>query len=151
MMTITKEFNWAMAHLLEGHEGLCKNIHGHNYKLMVTVKRLVEQVDTTNKSSKGMVVDFKDLKNIVNEVIVDRFDHAFVFNGEDEESTEIADYLSNKLRQKILPLAFRTTAENMVKWIFVVLNVELEKKGLRCVCATLYETPTSYASYSKDG
>ena len=84
------------------------------------------------------------------EKIVDRFDHAFVYNGNDEGSCEIADYLESKIRQKVLPLDFRTTAENMSKWIYIVINVDLEKQGLKCVSLTLYETPTSYATYGEN-
>ena len=75
---ITKQFDFETGHALYGYDGKCKNVHGHSYKLSVTV------IGTPNEDAQdvkyGMVIDFKDLKVIVQEEIVDKFDHATVFN-----------------------------------------------------------------------
>jgi len=151
MINITKEFNFAMAHLLEGHNGLCANIHGHNYKLFVTVQRHDEDVIEKDTSDNGMVIDFKELKDAVNICIIDEFDHAFAFNNRDEESCEIAKYLSEKMKQKLIGLSFRATAENMSEFIFNELNEFLYNTGtgIKCVKIVLYETDTSYATYEE--
>jgi 6-pyruvoyltetrahydropterin/6-carboxytetrahydropterin synthase len=73
---ITKDFRFEMAHALKGYDGLCRNIHGHTYELKVTIagNPIVDE-----KSPKlGMVMDFGDLKRIVKEEIVDRYDHSLV-------------------------------------------------------------------------
>jgi len=150
MLAVTKEFKWEMAHRLEGHDGLCHGVHGHNYKLLLTVKKGVGEVfSDLNKSSEGMVCDFKFLKKIVNNVIVDSFDHAFAYNIKDKTSSEIADYLKKKINQKLAPFPFRLTAENMAKWIVEELNKRfaIGEHDLICIKAVLYETDTSYATY----
>ena len=78
MIRITKSFSFETGHALYGYDGLCKNVHGHSYKLFVTV--IGQPIDDTNHVKYGMVIDFKDLKKIVKEEIVDVFDHATVFN-----------------------------------------------------------------------
>ena len=121
-MELTKEFNFACSHRLEGHAGLCKNIHGHNYKVLVTVKHKIEAVSEVDGTSRGMVIDFKELKHIVNGVL-DELDHAFVYNVGDSDSVDIAEFLVGKIKQKIFPVTFRTTTENLAKYIYHLLNL----------------------------
>lgn len=73
---LTKEFSFEAAHLLEGYDGACREIHGHSYRLFVTV-RGVPVCDGRNPKL-GMVMDFGQLKRIVGEEVVQRLDHAFV-------------------------------------------------------------------------
>ena len=74
IIRITKEFCFEMAHLLSNYDGLCKNLHGHSYRLMVTVKGNISQDETSPKH--GMVMDFSVLKRIVKDEIVDKCVHA---------------------------------------------------------------------------
>jgi len=149
MVAIRKTFEWHCAHRLEDHKGLCNSVHGHAYKLNVVVARDDGELEDINNSTKGMVVDFSELKKIVNTEIVDKFDHAFVYNEENKESKEIALFLKEKINQKLLGLPFRTTAENMVQWIVEELNdyFNLHKHPYKCIKAQLYETETSCAMY----
>ena len=73
---LTKEFTFEAAHFLEGYDGACREIHGHSYRLFVTIKG--EPSTDPYDPKQGMVMDFGLLKRIVNEQIVSRFDHAFV-------------------------------------------------------------------------
>jgi len=149
-MKITKEFNWHMAHRLNDHKGLCNNIHGHTYKLIVEVERTTEEkVIKDDKSSKDMVIDFTDLKNAVNEVIVDKFDHSLVIYEKDEDGKSIAEFAKEKIKQKVLYLPCRTTAERMAQWMYDELNEYLLSLGygIKCTKIELYETPTSKAIY----
>lgn len=150
MKTITKEFNWSMSHLLENHNGLCSNLHGHNYRLFVVIERI--STDDIKPTDKGMVVDFKIIKNVVEEVIVDVFDHSFCYNKNDGMSTIIAKFLKEEINQKLMPLPFRTTAENMAEWIYNKLNDHFFNNNSSFVCVNidLYETEKSCASYSGD-
>ena len=75
---ITKQFNFETGHALYGYDGKCKNVHGHSYKLSVTV--IGKPIADNSNVKFGMVIDFTDLKKIVKEEIVDQFDHATVFN-----------------------------------------------------------------------
>ena len=151
MLNVTKEFSWAMNHRLENHKGLCKNLHGHNYRLFITVIREDGLIGDDNKSGEGMVIDFKSLKNIVNKVIVDDLDHAFAYNKNSNVDEQIAKALEEKIQQKIFAFDFRTTAENMVKWMVESLNNYLTNAdtGVRCTKAVLYETDTCYATYEE--
>jgi 6-pyruvoyltetrahydropterin/6-carboxytetrahydropterin synthase len=107
---ITKEFSFETGHALYGYDGKCKNVHGHSYKLSVTVIG-VPITDRTNVKF-GMVIDFSDLKKIVKEEIVDHFDHATVFN-ETTPHIELAHELKNRGHHVIL-VDYQPTSENMV-------------------------------------
>ena len=76
VIRLTKEFSFEAAHALEGYDGACREIHGHSYRLFVTVKGRPSECADDPKC--GMVTDFGVLKRIVNEQIVSRMDHAFV-------------------------------------------------------------------------
>ena len=71
---ITKQFSFETGHALYGYDGKCRNVHGHSYKLSVTV--IGTPISDSNNVKFGMVIDFGDLKRIVKSEIVDVFDHA---------------------------------------------------------------------------
>ena len=79
MIRITKIFTFETAHVLYNYDGKCKNMHGHSYKLFVTVKGT--PINDINNVKNGMVVDFGDIKKIVKEEIVDVWDHAVLLNA----------------------------------------------------------------------
>jgi 6-pyruvoyltetrahydropterin/6-carboxytetrahydropterin synthase len=107
---ITKQFSFETGHALYGYDGKCKNVHGHSYKLSVTV---IGTPITDSRTCKfGMVIDFSDLKKIVKEEIVDHFDHATVFN-ETTPHIELAHELKNRGHHVIL-VDYQPTSENMV-------------------------------------
>lgn len=107
---ITKQFNFETGHALYGYDGKCKNVHGHSYKLSVTVSGK-PIMDATHVKF-GMVIDFGDLKKIVKEEIVDQFDHATVFN-QNTPHVELANELKNRGHHVIL-VDYQPTSENMV-------------------------------------
>ena len=151
--TVTKEFSFDCAHMLANHEGLCRNLHGHQYKLFVTVSILDERV-SQNEASEGMIVDFKDLKRIVNTLIVDKYDHALVLDEftNDEFEQELL-VITEKYNKKTVLLPYRPTAENMAEDFFDQIDDYLEdNKQINCQIEKirLYETPTSYSEVIKD-
>lgn len=107
---ITKQFTFETGHALYGYDGKCKNVHGHSYKLSVTV--IGEPITDTTNVKFGMVIDFGDLKKIVKEDIVDVFDHATVFN-QNTPHVELAAELKNRGHHVIL-VDYQPTSENMV-------------------------------------
>jgi len=107
---ITKQFNFETGHALHGYDGKCKNVHGHSYKLNVTV--IGQPINDLNHVKNGMVIDFGDLKKIVNHEIVDRFDHATVFN-KNTPHVELATELK-KHGHNIILVDYQPTSENMV-------------------------------------
>ena len=96
---ITKQFNFETGHALYGYDGKCKNVHGHSYKLNVTV--IGQPIDDADHVKFGMVIDFGDLKKIVKEEIVDKFDHATVFN-KNTPHVELAKELQKRDHNVIL-------------------------------------------------
>lgn len=107
---ITKIFSFETGHALYGYDGKCKNIHGHSYKLSVTV--IGQPISDTNDVKYGMVIDFGDLKKIVKEDIVDVFDHATVFN-KNTPHLELGMELKNRGHNVIL-VDYQPTSEMMV-------------------------------------
>ena len=107
---ITKQFNFETGHALYGYDGKCKNVHGHSYKLSVTV--IGKPITDRTNVKFGMVIDFTDLKKIVKEEIVDEFDHATVFN-QTTPHVELAHELKNRGHHVIL-VDYQPTSENMV-------------------------------------
>lgn len=107
---ITKQFNFETAHALYGYDGKCKNIHGHSYKLSVTV--IGTPISDANNVKYGMVIDFGDLKKIVASEIVNKFDHASVFN-KNTPHIELAKELEKRDHNVIL-VDYQPTSEMML-------------------------------------
>jgi len=143
---VTKSFGFETGHALYGYDGLCKNVHGHSYKLHVTV--VGRPIDDQNHVKNGMVIDFKDLKTIVKSEVVDVFDHATVFN-KNTPHVELAKILSDS-GHKVLLVDYQPTSEKMVidfaHRIASRLPAHIHVHNLR-----LQETATAYAEwYAKD-
>ena len=135
MITVTKTIRFDAAHVLTNHQGLCKNLHGHTYRVDVSVA----QVDG---DTRDMVIDFKDLKRIASEVVCERFDHAFIYNTESAGEREIAAVVEkNGMRTVAIP--FRSTAENLARMFFGELKALIP--GLSAV--KVWETADSCAEY----
>ena len=107
---ITKQFSFETGHALYGYDGKCKNVHGHSYKLSVTV--IGEPIADRSNVKFGMVIDFSDLKKIVREEVVEVFDHATVFN-KTTPHVELARELESRGHHVIL-VDYQPTSENMV-------------------------------------
>ena len=139
---ITKQFSFETGHALYGSDGKCKNVHGHSYKLSVTV--IGEPISVATNVKFGMVIDFSDLKKIVREEIVDVFDHATVFN-QNTPHVELANELKNRGHHVIL-VDYQPTSENMVidfaKKIKDRLPQSIDLHSLK-----LQETESSFAEW----
>lgn len=123
MRSITKIFTFEACHHLPNYEGSCHELHGHSYKLEVTVGGRI--ITDTNNHKCGMIIDFKDLKKIVNEVAVDKYDHSY-----------LNDFFENP------------TAEIMVEKISKDILGRLSTiPNCYLVSCRLWETSTSYAEY----
>ena len=142
IIRLTKEFTFEAAHMLEGYDGLCREIHGHSYKLFVTVKGEPESDSSSPKL--GMVMDFGDLKRIVNEQIVGRLDHSFMMRNT-LAAEDILNHLSYRFA-KIVLTDYQPTCENMLsdfaERLLGALPENIELCSLR-----LHETASSYAEW----
>ncbi len=143
---ITKQFSFETGHALYGYDGKCKNVHGHSYKLSVTV--IGKPIHDATHVKFGMVIDFGDLKKIVKEEIVDLFDHATVFN-KNTPHVELAMELKNRGHHVIL-VDYQPTSENMVIDFAKKIQDRLPNE-IKLFSLKLQETESSFAEwYSSD-
>tara|TARA_B110000967_G_scaffold42956_1_gene43058 strand:- start:280 stop:729 length:450 start_codon:yes stop_codon:yes gene_type:complete len=139
---ITKKFTFETGHALYGYDGKCRNVHGHSYKLSVTV--IGEPIADSSHVKFGMVIDFSDLKKIVKEEIVDVFDHATVFN-KNTPHVELAKELSDR-GHSVLLVDYQPTSEMMVIDFAEKIKQRLPKQT-QLFSLRLQETATSYAEW----
>jgi 6-pyruvoyltetrahydropterin/6-carboxytetrahydropterin synthase len=139
---ITKQFSFETGHALYGYDGKCKNVHGHSYKLSVTV--IGKPIVNRNDVKFGMVIDFSDLKKIVKEEIVDQFDHATVFN-ETTPHIELANELKMRGHHVIL-VDYQPTSENMVIDFAQRIKNRLPD-SIKLFSLKLQETDSSFAEW----
>lgn len=137
---ITKEFVFDAAHNLPHYDGKCRNIHGHTYKLLVT---LIGEPCTDPRSPKcGMVLDFSDLKQVIKESVVDKFDHALIVSADGN-----FDCLKQFQEEgKFVEVPFQPTCENLTAYIAEQLLPKMPE-NVHLYSVRLYETPTSYSEW----
>ncbi len=126
-VAVSKTFTFDSAHHLHLYEGKCKSLHGHTYKLIITISGMVDEL--------GITVDFTEIKQLYEEVVKKKLDHQYL--------------------NEVLP-PMNTTAENMIVWIWEQLERKLQEwglkkeKGYRLEELVLYETPTSWATLKRE-
>jgi len=142
MYSISREFSFSMGHRLNSHQGLCKNFHGHNYKVIISLK-------SERLNSNGMVMDFGDLKAIAT-YHFKNIDHAMLIHKSDAKKFM-------KLQRempflKVVVVDYESTAENMAYAMFKYFEAELltYNNDIKVNFVTVYETNTSQATYSED-
>jgi 6-pyruvoyltetrahydropterin/6-carboxytetrahydropterin synthase len=140
MIRITKEFKFEMAHALHGYDGLCKNIHGHSYKLWVTIRGEVRKEKGHQKD--GMVMDFDVLKSIVKPAIIDKYDHSLVLNAKSPHAD-----IDLSAFEKVFYLPYQPTSENIVMDIANFIQSKLPN-GIELYKVILSETATSFAEWN---
>ncbi len=138
---LSKEFRFEMGHALLNYDGLCRHIHGHSYKLLITV--IGEPIDDIQDPKLGMVMDFSDLKAAVKEPIVDYFDHSLVINREAEKHLPTEPHA---MYDKVHIMDFQPTCENLVLYIAEIVKGRLSP-GIELFSVRLYETATSFAEW----
>lgn len=141
IVRVTKIFTFDMAHALYGYDGPCKNIHGHTYKLSVTLKGRV--LENSESPKNGMLIDFTEFKKIINESVIQVYDHSLVLNLNSPHSKIKA---LNENFEKIHYVAFQPTCENLILDICSKIKTELPD-NIQLNKVKLEETPTSYAEW----
>lgn len=138
---ITKEFGFEMAHALWNYDGACRNIHGHSYRLFVTLSG--EPIQDPGHPKFGMVMDFGDIKKMVKEPVVDFLDHALVVYSQAEGENLDA---VRKMYSRLHVFDFQPTCENLVIYIAQKIQAMLPPR-ISLHHVRLYETATSYAEW----
>lgn len=142
---ITKIFDFEAGHALFGYDGKCRNVHGHSYKLSVTVKG--SPIDNPKEVKNGMVIDFGDLKKIVKEEIIDIFDHSLVLN-KNTPHRELIEKLSED-GHRVISVDFQPTSENLVIHFVEKIRSKLPQE-IELIEVKLQETETSFAQWILD-
>jgi 6-pyruvoyltetrahydropterin/6-carboxytetrahydropterin synthase len=142
---VTKQFGFEMSHALLNYDGLCRNIHGHSYKLQITVTG--EPMHISGSPKDGMVIDFSILKKIIQQHIVSPLDHSLMIN--ESAPTDKLDALGQMYeRHHVVP--FQPTSENMVVYIAGKVKTLLPEH-IDLFSVRLYETSNSFAEwYAED-
>ncbi len=136
---LTKEFAFEASHALNNYDGLCRNIHGHSYKLFVTV--MGEPNKDMDSPKYGMVMDFGDLKRIVQTNIIELYDHALVLNRNNPYVAHV-----ERMNTKLVLTDYQPTCENMLCEFVETISSRLPE-GIRLVKIRLHETATSFAEW----
>lgn len=141
MYFLKKVFRVPTGHRLSKHQGLCKNIHGHNLKIEV-------KVFSEELNSNGMVIDFKDLSNLMKEYL-DKFDHAILLNAVTEK--ELYKFVKDN-NYKYLTFSDEPTAENIARYFFYSLRKELENydPNIYVKSVTVWENDDSAATFKEN-
>jgi 6-pyruvoyltetrahydropterin/6-carboxytetrahydropterin synthase len=137
---LTKEFTFEMAHVLEGYDGPCRNVHGHSYRLKVTV--IGSPITDKTNPKLGMVMDFGQLKSIVKQKVINRFDHVLLVKN-DSELLKQCNILS---LGKIEAVDYQPTCENLLIHIAELISSELPVE-IKLHSLKLHETATSFAEW----
>ena len=142
---VTREFTFEMAHVLYNYDGPCRNVHGHSYRLFVTVAGV--PVNDSSNPKNGMVIDFTDLKGIVMTEIIDVFDHSVALSSDFDR--EKAEMMSKTFGNTVI-VGYQPTCENLVADFAGKIRNRLPA-GTVLHSLKLYETAKSYAEwYAED-
>lgn len=139
MLLLTKIFHFEMAHAIDGYNGVCKNIHGHSYELHVTVGSDEEEQEFI--PAPGFILDFKELKQIVNKSVIDTFDHKLVLSN-----NYIAKHSHVRDQENLVLWEAEPTAENLLLYMQRVIRKDLPSI-MKLTELKLYETKNSFATW----
>lgn len=156
-ITISKEVEFDAGHRVPNHKSKCRNPHGHRYRVRVYATGPI--VEESGAPDEGMLVDFSDLKAILTERVHDVLDHGFIVHKDDEQMIEaLYGYLPTDPTMgaasydwKVIIFPYIPTAENIARWCWEQIQGPLEtrfRSGLVLNAVTVYETPTSEATYN---
>lgn len=130
-----------MAHALWNYDGACRNIHGHSYKLFVTF--IGNPLQENNNPKNGMVMDFMDMKNIVQSVISEEFDHALLIS---KDALNHNALLAEQMFGKLKLTDYQPTVENILIYLADKFNSRMPS-DIKLYSLKLQETETSYAEW----
>ena len=134
---MTTEHSFDSAHLLAGYDGKCGNLHGHRWRVLLTVQSETLRED---RQQKGMCVDFAELKKDLRTEL-DALDHVLIIEqGSLRESTMKA---LQEEKFQVVEMPFRPTAENFARYFYELFTL----KGYPVAKVEVYETPNNSAVY----
>lgn len=147
-MNISRMFEWDMGHRVTNHKSLCRNAHGHRYKMIVTITG--DLMQTENSPAQGMVIDFGELKASINTFVVERLDHSFMYWKKD---SVISSFAAQNPDLKFNMVDYVPTVECIVSDLAKRIQDIFEQQftGISLAEVILYETPNCYATWKASG
>jgi 6-pyruvoyltetrahydropterin/6-carboxytetrahydropterin synthase len=133
MYEVTKEIHFCYGHRLRDYPKKCKDLHGHNGRVEITLA-------SATLDHRGMVIDFEDIKDVVQRWIMTELDHKLLLRKDDPLIPVLSD-----LNEPFLAIDDNPTAENIARLIFEYTK----SQGFPVVAVRLWETPTSVAVYTE--
>lgn len=144
-MQISRVFEFDAGHRIPNHKSECRNLHGHRYKLELTLEGPI--LNAEGESHEGMVLDFSDIKIIVNKII-DQVDHSFIVAKKDEPMLEFLKTSGSKY----IVLEAIPTVENIAQYFWKQLEPQFQdtyNQALIIKKLTLWETPKCFVTLTK--
>jgi 6-pyruvoyltetrahydropterin/6-carboxytetrahydropterin synthase len=135
MFHVSRQIDFCYGHRLLNYEGKCRHLHGHNGKAIVTI-------EASGLDSRGMVLDFSEIKQIVSGWIDENLDHRMLLCRDDP-----AVPVLEQMGEPLFLMDVNPTAENIAKLIFDFAAA----RGFPVVSVVLWETPNCYAAYCPGG
>ena len=145
-MLVSKFVEIDMGHRVPNHKSKCRHLHGHRYKIELGVDDKI--IKTNGASNEGMVIDYGDLKQTLQWIIVDKFDHQFIMYFDDQLLGYYLDY-AHQIALGIVVVNFIPTAENLAKHWYELLKKNLQEQNIKIKYVKVWETPTSTATYEE--
>lgn len=139
MYVLQTEQSFDAAHFLKDYKGKCSNIHGHRWRVVVSIS---SEKLSAEQQTKGMVIDFSDLKKALKN-ICDYFDHTFIYEKNSLKPETVTALQAENFR--LITVPFRPTAENFAHFIYE----ELKKEKYTVCHVEVYETPNNCAIYEE--
>jgi 6-pyruvoyltetrahydropterin/6-carboxytetrahydropterin synthase len=133
MFRVTREIDFCYGHRLLNYDGKCKYLHGHNGRAVITL-------EGPELDSRGMLLDFSDIKHVVSRWIDETLDHHMILHRDDPAVPALA-----KLGEPMCLLDVNPTAENIARLIYGYTR----SQGFPIVEARLWETPNCFATYTE--
>ena len=140
---ITRHMEFDSGHRIPNHQGQCRHIHGHRYQIEITLRG--ELSNHQGASNEGMIMDFGEIKTILQETVVNPWDHAFFVAKSDKVMVEFLDTIPE---HKTVYLESIPTVENLAKYAFELLAPKFSKQfegKISLQRLRLYETPNCWA------
>ena len=148
MFEVSKEVEFDAGHRVPNHKSKCRSPHGHRYRVRAGI--CGELIKVEGASDEGMLADFGDLKTLMMEKIHDVLDHGFIAYVGDNVMIDALAPSTTGEQFKVILFPYIPTAENLALWCFEQLKAGAEEMGFLLAYVTIWETPTSIASYMED-
>ena len=142
-MKVTKEVTFDSAHMLSNYQGKCANLHGHTYKLQVSIEAPLQ----SKGNEECMVVDFNNLKNVI-DTITNAFDHAIIFSDigyRSEAENALMDWADKYGMTYVIISAGKSTSECIATEIKSRISCYFAEIPVPDITVRVWETPTSFA------